>query len=99
MKLNLSEVDGTKIDTYKLRELLQQLEFKSLLNILPPGMQTVGKSVSAGSLSLEICNFARSAIFCTLSVVNVLMFFPILNRLRDYTDFWKNFHNPFSTSG
>ena len=54
VKLNLSEVDGTKIDTYKLRELLQQLEFKSLLNILPPGMQTVGKSVSAGSLKLKL---------------------------------------------
>ncbi|HLG91262.1 MAG TPA: 5'-3' exonuclease H3TH domain-containing protein, partial [Candidatus Saccharimonadales bacterium] len=54
VKLNLSEMDGTKIDTYKLRELLQQLEFKSLLNILPPGMQTVGKPAYASSLKLKL---------------------------------------------
>jgi DNA polymerase-1 len=54
IKLNLSEVDGTKIDTFKLRELLQQLEFKSLLNILPPGMQTVGQTAHSGSLKLKV---------------------------------------------
>ncbi len=41
MKLDLTEMDGTKIDTERLRELLQQLEFRSLLNTLPANMQTI----------------------------------------------------------
>jgi DNA polymerase-1 len=41
IKLNLSEMDGTKINTERLRELLQKLEFRSLLNTLPANMQTI----------------------------------------------------------
>lgn len=41
IKLNLKEMDGTKINTANLRELLQKLEFRSLLNGLPANMQTI----------------------------------------------------------
>ncbi|PJE65707.1 DNA polymerase I [Candidatus Saccharibacteria bacterium CG10_big_fil_rev_8_21_14_0_10_47_8] len=40
IKLNLKEMDGTKIDTGELRDMLQKLEFKSLLGKLPSNMQT-----------------------------------------------------------
>lgn len=39
LKLDLSAMDGTKIDTEHLRGLLQQLEFRSLLRALPGNMQ------------------------------------------------------------
>lgn len=39
LKLNLAEMDGTKIDTERLRNLLEQLEFRSLLRNLPDHMQ------------------------------------------------------------
>lgn len=45
IKLNLKEMDGTKIDTGELRDMLQKLEFKSLLNNLPTNMQNVAPAV------------------------------------------------------
>jgi DNA polymerase-1 len=39
LKLNLKEMDGTHIDTELLRNLLQKLEFRSLLNSLPENMR------------------------------------------------------------
>ena len=39
MKLNLKEMDGRHVDTQQLRDLLQQLEFRSLVNNLPDNMQ------------------------------------------------------------
>jgi DNA polymerase I len=39
IKLNLKEVDGSKCDPVKLRDLLQKLEFKSLVRQLPEVMQ------------------------------------------------------------
>jgi len=59
LKLNLKEMDGTKIDAHQLRDLLQRLEFKSLLNALPPGMQTVGKPTEAGGLKLKLLKSVR----------------------------------------
>ncbi len=38
-KLNLDEMDGSKIDTERLRNLLEELEFRSLLRALPANMQ------------------------------------------------------------
>ena len=52
MKLNLSEMDGTKIDTNHLRELLQQLEFRSLLNNLPANMRQDSSELRAKSSQL-----------------------------------------------
>jgi DNA polymerase-1 len=40
IKLNLKEMDGTNVDVKELRDLLQKLEFRSLLNNLPSNMQT-----------------------------------------------------------
>jgi DNA polymerase I len=39
LKLNLAEMDGTKIDTGALRTLLEKLEFRSLLRNLPDNMR------------------------------------------------------------
>jgi DNA polymerase-1 len=39
LKLNLNEMDGRHIDTKNLRELLQKLEFRSLVNNLPQNMR------------------------------------------------------------
>ncbi len=39
LKLNLSEMDGSKIDTDHLLKLLQRLEFRSLIKNLPDNMQ------------------------------------------------------------
>jgi DNA polymerase I len=41
IKLNLKDMDGTKINTAELRDMLQKLEFRSLLNALPANMQMV----------------------------------------------------------
>ena len=41
IKLKLTDMDGTKINTDRLRDLLQKLEFRSLLNALPANMQSV----------------------------------------------------------
>lgn len=48
LELDLSAMDGTKIDTEHLRGLLQQLEFRSLLRSLPENMQ--GETPSAPTL-------------------------------------------------
>lgn len=39
LKLNLEEMDGTRIDVGKLRNLLEKLEFRTLLRNLPDNMQ------------------------------------------------------------
>lgn len=44
LKLDLSRMDGRSIDTARLRDLLQELEFRSLLNNLPANMQDSRKS-------------------------------------------------------
>lgn len=49
IKLNLAEMDGTKIDTEHLRSLLEQLEFRSLLRNLPANMQ--GSNDSAETMA------------------------------------------------
>ena len=54
VKLNLSEMDGTKINTAKLRDLLQHLEFRSLINALPANMQTVGQTTKTSTLKLKL---------------------------------------------
>lgn len=40
VKLDLEAMDVTKLDPQRLRQLLQELEFRSLLSTLPEGMQT-----------------------------------------------------------
>lgn len=55
IKLNLKEMDGTKIDTGELRDLLQKLEFKSLLVRLPSNMQVNAQhSPAAGKQTLKL---------------------------------------------
>ena len=46
LKLNLTEVDGSKIQPDKLQELLQKLEFRTLARQLPEVMQVVSKDQS-----------------------------------------------------
>ncbi len=55
IKLNLNEVDGSRIDVQRLQELLQKLEFRSLLRNLPAGMQAsvpMTSVINGESLSL-----------------------------------------------
>jgi DNA polymerase-1 len=55
IKLNLKEMDGTKIDVNELRDLLQKLEFRSLLNNLPANMQSeVPKDDYVGGVKLKL---------------------------------------------
>jgi len=55
MKLNLGEMDGTKIDTERLKDLLQQLEFRSLLANLPANMQSsTPKTDTIGGVKLKL---------------------------------------------
>lgn len=49
IKLDLKAMDGTKIDTAELRDMLQKLEFKSLLNNLPTNMQNVAPAASTAA--------------------------------------------------
>lgn len=51
LKLNLSEMNGDKIDVQHLRDLLQQLEFRTLLNNLPDNMRGE-TTISSGQLKL-----------------------------------------------
>ena len=53
MKLNLKEMDGTKIDTAALKTLLEKLEFRSLLRNLPTGMQVPSSQLRAMSSQLR----------------------------------------------
>src|SRR5207253_5119515 len=55
MKLNLKEMDGTKIDVAALRTLLERLEFGSLLRNLPENMKgEAPKTETVGGIKLEI---------------------------------------------
>jgi DNA polymerase-1 len=55
VKLNLKEMDGTKIDTAALRTLLEKLEFRSLLRSLPDGMKgDTPKTETIGGIKLEV---------------------------------------------
>jgi DNA polymerase I len=55
IKLNLKEMDGTKIDTAALRALLEKLEFRSLLRNLPDNMRGLApKTETIGSSKLQI---------------------------------------------
>jgi DNA polymerase-1 len=48
IKLNLEEVDGSKVNPEKIREILQRLEFKSLVRQLPETMQISEESGANG---------------------------------------------------
>lgn len=54
VKLDYAAMDAHKLDTVRLHELLQQLEFKSLLRSLPEGMQADSQKLKAKSLKLEL---------------------------------------------
>src|SRR5581483_11362858 len=55
MKLNLTEMDGSKIDAAALRALLEKLEFRSLLRNLPPNMQgEAPKTETLGGIKLKV---------------------------------------------
>jgi DNA polymerase I len=55
LKLNLKEMDGTKIDAAALRTLLEKLEFRSLLRNLPANMQgTAPKTETVGGIKLAV---------------------------------------------
>ena len=57
VKLNLKEVDGSKCDPRKVRDLLQKFEFRSLVRQLPEAMridpeETVASSTETGDLKV-----------------------------------------------
>jgi DNA polymerase I len=55
MKLNLKEMDGTKIDADALRTLLERLEFRSLLRSLPENMRgEAPKTDKVGGIKLKV---------------------------------------------
>ena len=54
LKLDLKEMDATKLDPEHLRNLLQALEFRSLLNNLPEYMQVESSKLKAESSKLEV---------------------------------------------
>jgi DNA polymerase-1 len=55
VKLNLKEMDGTNIDVKELRDLLQKLEFRSLLNNLPANMRgEIPKEDFVGGVKLKL---------------------------------------------
>ena len=55
IKLNLKDMDGTKIDTASLRVLLEKLEFRSLLRNLPDGMRgEAPKTETIGGVKLKL---------------------------------------------
>lgn len=55
LKLDLKQMDGTKIDTAALRALLEKLEFRSLLRNLPDNMKgEAPKTETVGGVKLEL---------------------------------------------
>jgi DNA polymerase-1 len=55
MKLNLKEMDGTKIDAAALKTLLERLEFRSLVKALPANMQAEApKRETIGGVKLDL---------------------------------------------
>ncbi|MBX4197255.1 DNA polymerase I [Candidatus Saccharibacteria bacterium] len=55
MKLNLEEMDGTKIDAAALRVLLEKLEFRSLVRNLPDNMRgEAPKTDTVGGIKLKL---------------------------------------------
>jgi len=55
IKLNLKEMDGTKIDAAALRSLLEKLEFRSLLRNLPDNMRgQTPKTETIGGIKLKL---------------------------------------------
>jgi DNA polymerase-1 len=54
LKLDLKAMDGTKIDTEKLRNLLEELEFRSLLRNLPESMQASEPSTHKVGAKLDL---------------------------------------------
>jgi DNA polymerase-1 len=55
IKINLSEMDGTKIDVAALRALLEKLEFRSLLRTLPDNMRDqTPKTETIGGVKLDL---------------------------------------------
>jgi DNA polymerase-1 len=55
IKLNLKEMDGTKIDANALRKLLEKLEFRSLLRSLPDNMKgEAPKTDTVGGVKLDV---------------------------------------------
>jgi len=55
MKLNLKEMDGTKIDANALRTLLERLEFRSLVRNLPENMRGEAPKVeTVGGIKLKL---------------------------------------------
>ena len=55
LKLNLKEMDGSKIDAAALKALLEKLEFRSLLRALPDGMRAAAPSADTiGGIKLKV---------------------------------------------
>lgn len=54
LQLDLSAMDGTKINTERLRDLLEKLEFRSLLRNLPGNMQVPEGTASTTSSQLKL---------------------------------------------
>lgn len=54
LKLDLAAMDGTKVDTAKLRNLLESLEFRSLLRNLPASMQAPESATHSVNSKLKL---------------------------------------------
>ncbi len=54
MKLNLADMDASKLDTAHLQMLLQELEFRSLLNALPEHMRVDSSKFKVQSINLTL---------------------------------------------
>ncbi len=54
VKLDLAAMDGTKLDTSRLRQLLQDLEFRSLLSNLPEHMQVKTSNIKHQTSKLNL---------------------------------------------
>jgi len=54
IKLDLAAMDGTKIDVEHLKKLLEDLEFRTLLRNLPPGMQASESPTQVLSANLHL---------------------------------------------
>lgn len=69
VKLDFEAMDADKLDVVKLRELLQKLEFRTLLANLPQGMQAGTEQLKAVSTKLDV---PKSVLISTNEELNKL---------------------------
>lgn len=62
LKLDLQEVDGSKVDPLKIRDLLQRLEFRSLLRLLPEVMHVQEEHEQQAGKSQPVLSVGKNVI-------------------------------------